>query len=409
MIMRSMVDEILLKTERTLKAIDETFDKEFLDKFKMFMLLSENISDISKKENSEQLFKKCDLSNGIKPIFEYRKSESLAEKERYDQSTYGVYHFNYPDGIDSPIRIDITRSIKAIPDAFKGITKNGSKPRCCVDIEFFERPRLEDDSKNKELEEFIKEYCVNGKWKRGELEELGNLMALQDLEKIHLKYLVFENDQYLSTFIGIGTNQPYGLAEKQGYSGKARYYKYCLETRVEQTCCVTTGHEIRFDSDSLILPEYVAKGVKFALYPKEGVIIEDHRKWKKAKLERKQSALVLSDEVDKNINLNNLKQRIDNLFPDFDKYQFVFYDPIERTKSIGHIKVIKHLFQRGLLGRGWQSIQNVASDLYMNAHCNVYRIKPISIMLSHFIAVGELEKMIIDTSKSIESKPIKMA
>ena len=70
MIMRSMVDEILLKTERTLKAIDETFDKEFLDKFKMFMLLSENISDISKKENSEQLFKKCDLSNGIKPIFE---------------------------------------------------------------------------------------------------------------------------------------------------------------------------------------------------------------------------------------------------------------------------------------------------------------------------------------------------
>jgi hypothetical protein len=58
------------------------------------------------------------------------------------------------------------------------------------------------------------------------------------------------------------------------------------------------------------------------------------------------------------------------------------------------------------LGAGWQSRLNVASDLFIHGHNDGIRIKPITLLLYHFIELGELEKIIVATADSTDIKPL---
>jgi hypothetical protein len=269
---------------------------------------------------------------------------------------------------------------------------------------------LLEDSKNEELKEFIQEYLVNGNWSKEDLEELGNLMALEDLEKIHTEFLVFEDDSIVPIYIGIGNNQPYNMSEKSPGYGKNRFYRYDLVKKdgkaYQQTSKVTPGKRIDFSDQDLIFPEATCNGTLFALHFKDGISILDRKVWKKATLHQPIVELNLHNEIATSKGVDFLRERLQNVFPDFDSYTQVFYDPIERTNSYTHLKTIKYLKRKGLLGQGWQAKINVASDLYLNGHDPVLRIKPSLILMYHMIETDKFRELIINTSKHRETAPI---
>lgn len=204
------ISEEVKKKENAYKNV---FGKDFLSRMADFFYCSEKIADVSNDEQSDFLFRKFDKDNEIKPIFEYREKETRAEKTRPGRNaidTYGVYHFNYPNIVFSkPAEILITRVKKDVPKELLTI----SNSKCVVDIEFFERNRLVDDSRNSELEEYLKFYAENEKC---DLDDLKHMMSLRDVDKIHLKFLVTDDDSYKPIFIGIGTNEVYSIREKKG-------------------------------------------------------------------------------------------------------------------------------------------------------------------------------------------------
>jgi hypothetical protein len=250
---------------------------------------------------------------------------------------------------------------------------------------------------------------VNGSWSKDDLEELGNLMALEDLEKVHTEFLVFEDDSIVPIYIGIGNNQPYNISEKKAVYGKNRFYRYDLVKRdgkaYQQTSKVTPGKRIDFSDQVLIFPEATCNGTLFALHFNHGISILDKKVWKKATLNQPIKELNLHNEIANSKGVDFLKDRLQNVFPDFDSYSQVFYDPLERTNSYTHLKTIKYLSRKGLLGQGCQAKINVASDLYLNGHDPVLRIKPTVILMYHMIETDKFRELIINTSKRIETAP----
>lgn len=378
--------EIEVKTQQK----NELFGKEFLNEFIRYLYTGDGINKVGAGVNNLKLFKFH--SNNIKPIFEYREKETEAEKGRHKDSTYGVYYFNNFESWH-PIRIEISISKKDVPSSLKNCLFNNKKPTCLIDIEFFEKPLLENDSKNNELIDFIKEYAIDGRLTKDDLTDLGNLMALEDLEKIHIKFLVFDN-KYLIDYLGIGTNQPFSIGEK-GELGKNRFYRYSLERNFEQRSKVKeVGQKIRFKKEDIIFPEESSDGNVYALFPDVGVIVKRKKSWKKACICNYFTTLDRNGEFKKYRGINFIQDKLTSLFPVFDGYQHVFYDPFEKVNSFGHVKIIKYLKKKELLGMGWQSKLNVASDLWKNGYDDVFRIKPISLLLYHFIEIGELKNMI---------------
>lgn len=362
------------------------------------MLYGLGVENLGKKENQDILFNKFCAETGINPIYEYRQLETNAERERHSNTTYGVYHFNDPDGFTT-IRIDITKAIKPVPEHLKGLRSNGSRPKCLVDIELFEKNPLQIDSKNKKLKEFIEEYTINGKFTFEELQELGCLMTLQDLEKIHTTFLIFDNNSYVLAFLGLGNNQPYTISEKNAGIGKNRFYRYSLIDGLEQTSnAVAKGERLQFKDGDVIFSDFASDGKEYGLFSDLGVIVKDGAHLKKATIKIYQNEITPDDELKKRIGLPFLSDKLKNMFPQFSAYEKVFYDPLERVNSYGHKRAIELLIRKGILGAGWQSRVNVASDLYIHGHNDAYRIKPITLLLYHLIEIGEFEKIIVATA-----------
>lgn len=403
---QKIIDEIKLENEQK-KLL---FTKDFQVSLYHFIYGCSGLELVANKSNADFLFKKFNTEFNINPIFQFLETETIAENMRYGNTTFAVYSFNENYINKTPIRIDIRNKKIAIPEHLKKVTKYGKKPRACVDIEFFEKTSLLEDSKNEELKDFIKNYLVNGSWTRIELEELGNLKALEDLEKIHTKFLIFEDESIIPIYLGIGNNQPYNISEKSNVYGKNRFYRYdisCIGNQFyEQMSRVNSGEIMDFSDQDYIAPEMTCDGTLFTLHFKKGIAILNGKIWKKAVLDQQFEHLILNDEIKKNRNLNFLKEKIISVFPDFDRYSQVFYDPLERTNSYSHLKTIKFLKKKGLLGQGWQAKINVASDLYLNGHDPVLRMKPSLILIYHLIDTGKFNELIINTSKNIQTAPI---
>ena len=388
---------------------NELFTENFQKSLENFVYRCSGLETVSQKSNSDFLFKKFNAEFKIQPIFQLLEDETRAEKQRFDNTTFAVYSFNENDVVKTPIRIDISNKKNTIPEHLKGVTKNGEKPVSRIDIEFYEKTSLLEESKNEELKDIIQNYLVNGNWTKDELKELGNLMALEDLEKIHTEFLVFEDDSIVPIYIGIGNSQPYNISEKSAVYGKNRFYRYDLvktDGKVyQQTSKVVTGKTIDFSEQDFVSPEATCDGTLFALHFKDGITILDRKIWKKAILNQHIKELDLNDEINRSNGVDFLKEKLQQVFPDFDNYSQVFYDPLERTNSYTHLKTLKYLKKKGLLGQGWQAKINVASDLYLNGHDPVLRIKPSLILMYHMIDTGKFSELIINTSKNIYTAP----
>lgn len=399
--MEKIHDEI----EQIEKNYRDLFTVDFINKMDTFFFNSENIKDVANAGNSDFLFKRFDEEKRIKPIYEYRERETKAEKTRPGRNaldTYGVYHFYYPNCMFSkPAEIIVTRTKKTMPSEFEHIPE----AKYFVDVEFFEKNRLVDDSKNTELKEYLTFYSEN---EGCDLKDLEHLMSLRDVEKIHLKFLFFSDKLYIPAFIGIGTNEVFSIREKdkeRRIDSKTRYYKYDLEKCTEQKISIKeVGDYISFDEFSVIFPEKVTLTDEYALDPSRGVIKKCGKGWKKIKFNVVNSSVTLKDEL---VNPKNLRNILENLFPDFERYKYIAYDPLEKVLSYGHEKTIRHLMKNEVLGEGFQSKLNVASDLYLNSYDSVFRIKMISVLLYNFIDSGELDRIIQDIVDEKESMPMK--
>lgn len=398
------LDEINKELERTKNLRISFFGEDFLNIFNDYIYFGKGLNMVGSASNHLKLFNSYDKS--INTIFEYRDIETAAEKLRHPGSTYGVYHFNNLE-ISNPMRIEISISKKEVPRSLQDHRYNKGKPKYVIDIEFFEKPLLENDSKNLEIEDFVRAFVIDGNWSKDDLKSLGNLKALEDLEKIHIKLLVFDNDEYIVEYLGIGTNQPLSIGEK-GERGKNRFYRYSLEHKFQQTSAVkTTGRNINFTKDDLIFPENCSDGKTYALYPDIGIIVKCESGWKKVTIVNDFKELDCNKEINNKNDSTFIKNKLLSLFPEFDSYMQIFYDPLEKVNSFGYKKVVNLLENKELLGLGWQSKLNLASDLYINSHDDVFRIKPTALLLYHFIEINEFNKMIQCEIKYEPQIPIK--
>ena len=231
---------------------DELFPKAFRDALSNLIYSCSGLAQVAQKGYAEYLFQRFDSALGISPTFQYLTAETNAEKIRHGNTTYAAYSFNENDVLKAPIRLDISNKVNDIPKHLTDIVKNGKRLVSRVDVEFYERTPLASDSKNRELREVIQDYLINGNWTRDELEDLGNLMALEDLEKIHAEFLVFEDDSMVVGYLGIGNNQPYNISEKSAGYGKNRFYRYDLlrvgGSPYEQTSTVRPGKDMKLTS-----------------------------------------------------------------------------------------------------------------------------------------------------------------
>jgi len=258
------------------------------------------------------------------------------------------------------------------------------------------------------MKSIISDYLKDGGLSEEELKEIDNLMSLEDMEKIHTKFLVFEDNSIVMLFIGIGTNKPYGICKKSKTNsyGRNRFYKYDLEHLNEQESIVKLGRDVDFKNE-IIFEDEIFDGTRFAIHNSEGVAILNGKKWSKAILEQPSKNLTLDYEISKNNSLDFLKLKLQKTYINFDKYAQIAYDPLEILLSFGHEKTAQHLYGNKLLRRGYEIPINVASDLYNNGYVNISGLKPSLILMYHMIDTGKFEELILNTAKKLETVPYK--
>lgn len=352
------------------------------------------MSSFGLSDNHSLLFEtKCE-ENGIQTIFEYLREETNADRQR-QLPTFGLYGFHGTNWFTPILRIAVSVQRKDVPAPLAHLRSNKRKPKCLVNIELFEKIPLAEDSKNLDMRGQIPDYEKDGRMSKEELKELGQLKALQDTEKLHLKFLVFEDDSYLIVFLGLGESAPYGLRE-----GHDRFYKYSLDSKeaFEQTSSVVmVGPALDLGGSSNWV-DPATDGSYFGFTVEHGTIKQDGTNWRKVRVIFPRNRLDVAAEAQKKLGLKFITGKLDALFPDYDSFARVFYDPLERVNSYGHAEAALLLLKNGLLGPGYESPLNVASDLYQNGCDEVFRMKPIALLLYHFIETGVLERMVLSTA-----------
>ncbi|PMM56305.1 hypothetical protein [Vibrio splendidus] len=371
----------------------ETFTEDFLDKFQEYIYFgieSEEIFD------NEKLFMVSDEGFGIKKIFEDKEEIKNAENERFNNnSLYKVYYFNNPDGLNRPIRIDVVvqnkETTQILTDRYKCV-----QIKSVIDIEFFERLPIEVDNKNHELEELLLEYLHNPEISLEDIDDIESILALRDVEKFHMTFMVDDKSNIYPIYLGIGSNQPFSISEKSDKYGKERYYRYSTNSKYafEQSSKVTKKPVIIPDN-SIIFSDYTSDGNDYALLNEVGVIVKSGSSWHKAIYEPiyndlSQSKLVRTDGLD------FVKNKIDDFFPNYEHYLQVKFDPLEVVKRYGHRKSAEFLYSKGLLGAGYQQEINVASDLFNNGYDDMHRLKPSILLIKCMIKDGTLREIITE-------------
>jgi len=372
----------------------ELFGGDFLRLFSDYLLLGANLQKLASAENHPLLFDIRCKKHDIPPIYQYLREETNADRQRR-MPTCALYNFFGTEWYTPPLRIAVSVQRKDVPVSLAQLRSNRHKPKCLVDIEFFEKIPLVHDSKNRSLRELIPDYEKDGRMSTEELQELGPLKALQDTEKLHLKFLVFEDGSYLTAFLGMGESSPYGLRE-----GNDRFYKYSLDSNmpIEQTSAVMMKGPALDLRGSLIWEDPAVDGSMYGFTSELGVIKQDGANWRKVKVEFPKTPLDVVAEAQKKLGLGFITGKLNALFPAYDSFIRLYYDPLERVHSFGHEKTALLLLKKGLLGLGFESPLNVASDLYQNGCHEVFRMKPIALLLYHFIEIGELERMVQSTA-----------
>ncbi|PSW58036.1 hypothetical protein [Photobacterium leiognathi] len=369
----------------------EIFTEDFLDKFQEYIFFgieSEEIFD------NEKLFMTSDDGFGIKKIFENKDEIRSAENERFNNnSLYKVYYFNNPDGVSRSIRIDVVVQNKETTQILKDRYKD-VQIKSVIDIEFFERLPIEVDNKNQELEELLLEYLHDPQISLEDIDEIESILALRDVEKFHMTFIVDDKGNIYPIYLGIGSNQPFSISEKSDKYGKERYYRYSTNSKYafEQSSKVTKKTVV-IPENTIIFRDCTSDGNDYALLNGVGVIVKSGSSWHKAIYEPNYNDLSQSDLV-RTDGLDFIMSKIDDFFPNYEHYLQVKFDPLEVVKRYGHRKSAEFLYSKGLLGAGYQQEINVASDLFMNGLDDMHRLKPSILLIKCMIRDGTLRQII---------------
>jgi len=169
-------------------------------------------------------------------LFKFIKEEHGIEKNlfgRWDFRTSLYHNFNYHlMGLD--YRIEVSRKEAEIKNdsILNDLKQLGLKDAVVIDLEFFEFPQWD------------KQFDISRKIRKIDFSQI-NHTELRDYfkdnflhvekEKIHLKIIKCNNINgkkiYLPLYVGLGTNEPFGLAiKKEG--DKSRWYKLSLDSDV---------------------------------------------------------------------------------------------------------------------------------------------------------------------------------
>ncbi|HFD3139459.1 TPA: hypothetical protein ACF21K_004414 [Escherichia coli] len=167
-------------------------------------------------------------------LFKFIKEDRGIEKDlfgRWDFRTSLYHNFNYHlMGLDYRIEVSRKESVIQNDSILNDLRQLGLKDGVVIDLEFFEFPQWD------------KQFDVSRKISQIDFNEI-NHTELRDYfkdnflhvekEKIHLKIIkcnqVNGKKIYLPLYVGVGTNEPFGLAIKKD-GDKSRWYKLSLDS-----------------------------------------------------------------------------------------------------------------------------------------------------------------------------------
>ena len=421
---------------KELKCYKESLDPEKLKWLDNYLSDGTNLFDLA-RDGKEFLFKPGEK---FPAFFEWRDDLFSHFSSRHRETTYGTYYFNNPDFASQPIALIVTMSTVK-QNATKSILESLSLPPHynLIDFEIFEKRLLKDATRNFDIKELLEEYETSSEIDFSDIEDLAkdtveqnvdgtdprdvinSLMYIDDIEKIHIK-LAYGDDKIIPFFLGVGTNQPFGVRFKQRESefGEDRYYKYDAINKFEEKFKLKRGRIVSFsqseESRSTIFIDETIGNKTFAVGD-DGIIFSenyDHKKanvWYNAELDKEKKDITQIQ----NINQENFIEEKLNIFPDYDEYRQVFFDPIRVVKAMSNDGARKYLKRNGLLGQGtWenpeishQSLINVASDIYNNGMFDGYRLRPSILFLLIMIKSGNFRQNINNIANSKPFDPLK--
>jgi hypothetical protein len=228
-----LIDKTMKKTDDLISS-DRIMLEQLLNEDKKFPYIlrdyffSNEKFDFSLINDTENCFFKINL-------FSFEKKSYGIEKDlfgRWDFNSSLYHNINYML-MDADYRIEVTRKEERVEnkDILKDLRGLGLKDEIVIDLEFFEFSQWERQYDISQKIKTVDFYKFNHSDFRDYLKE--NLLHVEK-EKIHLKIIKCKTrdgrEIYLPLYIGLGTNEPFGLAIKNKDS-KHRWYKLSLDDK----------------------------------------------------------------------------------------------------------------------------------------------------------------------------------
>lgn len=385
-----------------------------------------NLDLLSSPDAFNFLFKNVEGSS-YPPFFEYSEKFSSGQKERYPHTSCGVFLFNKTDFVSKPVVLLISMDkmksgeIKKVKEMFQAENKKIPSDALFYNFEIFEKSRPSDISKNYDMKSLFKdiEFSLEMDGDNDAAMSLAKetmevdceydysshiknpfMYLKDDMEKLHIKFM-YGDGKFIPIYVGIGTNIPMGMAPQkdssESYHGASRYHKFDLLEKFQETLCLKQGAKFSFPkegTDCLWIDETV-NNKTFALYDNELLFQYNNQKnnWYLADLGSKSSEVALDGALN-----YDWKTQL-NIFPAYEEFRQVFYNPIRIIRKNSIPKIRKELIKNGLLGDGTggesqQAEMNIASDLVMNTMDDVHRLKPSILFFLSLLNKGIFEKFI---------------
>lgn len=431
------------------KALEETLarikeDKNFvkslygdnyhrLGQLESYLIGSRSLMDfISDKANLDLLMNDTDILG--KSSKETKKAEY-----HYEKNTVGCFLLSSPKTEMFTHRVDVVKSKKIIPRDFKDeLSSLDFDAKHLVDIEFFDfipPDKLLLNSKH------VKYFCDNLSLSNKETyKAIKDEGIFWDKEKIHLIYAVgdFKGEKrYLPAYIGIGSNEPYGLKIK-GERGKQRFYRFDLLSKVpfkEQGIVfddkvpekdffarakegnLTYIEDTWNNKDVMVFmlsdcssdydPHYDAdrfKGFarykcdvdsKYPLDPRPKIYLgEVKTDFDISLLDRKQ---VVSNMLNQNWNNSSdflllLEEKLNG----YDEFFSLHNSPEKMVKELGVDSIYNHLVDHNALDSFYINADNLASDLATVMSQGCFRLRASSLVAGCYSLSGKLDEMILE-------------
>jgi hypothetical protein len=231
-------DELFAKWRREADEWDQhitkTYDPKIMKPLGRFMygLNDVSLDSLCNEETENLLFR-----NDSYPLIQ-QDEPSMTRKQKYrDGSLFCTYYYADPtdaNDLQPHTNVDIIASKKEIsPLLRETLGRLGFSADSIIDFETLEFPHFLNESYygqkcSTEVRELCRNLNINGKEIASQFKK-GNSPLYRETEKIHIQFAAGKNKngnvQAIPVYIGIGTNEPYGLTFN-GSLGKSRFMKF---------------------------------------------------------------------------------------------------------------------------------------------------------------------------------------